>query len=119
NCSRMGKVACVLMTSSTMKSEGIWIVMVVRPDPSDSFSLPALDEDWPVAPASFSGGAKWIGIASVTPSAFRLASSGGESTKTYDDRVRLPTVPSAAATFLLAARAAAAIREVLFDAEPP
>src|SRR5581483_7919400 len=108
----------VLMTSSTMKLGGMRMVMVVRPDPSGSLPLPAFDEDWPVTPASFSGGAKWIGIASIPPSAFCLASLGGVSTKTYDDLVRLPATPSAAAAFLLAARAAAAIIEVFFEAEP-
>src|SRR5581483_9429195 len=118
NCSRTGKVDDVLTTSSTMKSEGIWMVIVVRPDPSDSFSLPALDEDWPFTPFTPSGGAKWIGIASIPPSACRSASLGGVSNRTYDDLVRLPTVPSAAAAFLLAARAAASINELLFEAEP-
>src|SRR5581483_5593829 len=108
----------VLMTSSTMKLGGMRMVMVVRPDPSDSLPLPAFDEDWPVTPTSFSGGAKWIGIASIPPSACRSASLGGVSSKTYDDLVRLPTVPSAAAAFLLAARAAASINELLFEAEP-
>src|SRR5581483_11025954 len=119
NCSRTGKVDDVLITSSTMKSEGTRMVMVVRPDPSDSFSFPALDEDWLDITFTPSGGAKWMGIASVTPSAFRLASSGGESSITYVDRVRLPPAPPvAAAAFLLAARAACSIKEVLFDAEP-
>src|SRR5581483_10718589 len=105
------------MTSSARKSEGMSIVMVVRPDPS--FPLPALDEDWPDASFTPSGGAKWMGVASVTPSVFRLASSGGESGITYVDLVRLPpTSPVAAAAFLLAARAAFSITEVLFDAEP-
>src|SRR5581483_8971650 len=105
------------MTSSARKSEGMLIVMVVRPDPS--VPLPALDEDWPDASFTPSGGAKWIGIASIPPSAFRLASSGGESGITYVDLVRLPPAPPvAAAAFLLAARAACSIKEVLFDAEP-